>query len=233
MKKRNGCKDLWNSFMYKDASLINGMCCTKSSNIVPKTLISFEEAVILYRKNIKNKNFDFKEDSYIHFYIDDQKFDENNNIWKSPYWFLEIVKHFAGCILPDYSTYTDLPEYERKRNYGRMFAFGNFLKNENINFIHNLRWNYDSLEYCFSGIEEGSVVCIGTVASKLNIFKNRIDFEIGLYKAIEIIKPKIIIVYGSVNISLFKTLEESGIRIIHFRSKMDEVYRRLKNGKAK
>lgn len=228
--KRKGCKDLWNSFMYKDACLENGMCRTKSSNVIPKALVSFEEAIVVYKRNIKDKNFDFKEDSFIHFYIDDQKFDENNNIWKDPYWFLEIVKHFAGCILPDYSTYTDLPEYERKRNYGRMFAFGNFLKNENINFIHNLRWNYDSLDYCFAGIEEGSIVCIGTVASKLNIFENEMDFVIGLYKAIDKIKPKIIIVYGSINISIFKSLEKKGIKIIHFRSIMDCFYRRAKNG---
>lgn len=224
-KVRKGCKDIWNAWMVNGAKFIKGMPVSKSTDELPKELISYEEAMVIYRDNLKKGKRNFKIHAYIHFYIDDYKFDgPNSGVWSKPKQFLRVLSHFDGCIIPDFSTYSDFPEPLRKINYYKMYAYAHWLSSSGYNCIHNLRWNFDSMEYCFAGIVEGSTVCIGTVASKLRNPENRANFEIGLYEAIDVIKPKTIIIYGTSNLSIFKSLKIRGINIIAFKSSTNKYY---------
>lgn len=92
---RAGCQDVWNAYM------VDGCIFSPESDIPfcpcnienpPAELISFEDAKSLYKKEIKAGNTDFKNNAYVHFYIDDQKFDGKQcSIWK------------MDCILRDTS----------------------------------------------------------------------------------------------------------------------------------
>ncbi len=223
-KVRKGCKDIWNAWMVKDAKFVKGMALSKSTDILPSNIISYEEALVIYRENLKKGKKSFKVHAFIHFYIDDYKFDGPSGVWIKPKMFIKVLGHFDGCIAPDFSTYADFPEPLRKFNYYRMFAFAFWLANNGYNCIHNLRWNNDSLDYCFSGIEQGSVVSIGTVASNLRNPVNRMNFEIGLYEAINRIKPKTIIIYGYSNLSILDSLRTRGINVITFQSTINKFF---------
>lgn len=226
---RKGCKDIWNAWMVKDAKFIKGMPLSKSTDKIPTNIISYEEAMIIYRENLKKGKKAFKIHAYIHFYIDDYKFDNPSGIWIKPKNFVKLLSHFDGCIAPDFSTYADFPEPIRKINYYRMYTYAYWLTNSGYNCIHNVRWNADSLDYCFAGIAEGSTISIGTVASKLNNPVNRMNFEIGLYEVVDIIKPKAIIIYGYSNLSILNSLKARGIKIITFKSTMNKFFGGDKN----
>ena len=111
-----------------------------------------------------------------------------------------------------------------------MRAFGNWVSEHNISVINNVRWGTrETWNYCFDGIPKNSVVAIGTAASGLKKSLYRRQFETGLRKMIEIIKPKAIIVFGSVHYDFFNDLKKQGLEIINFPSKTSEVFARRKN----
>lgn len=219
---RSGCHDMWNAFMVKNADFTYGsdipMC--PSSNSVPTNLISYDDAKHIHKSNIKN-NADYHINAFVHFYIDDQKFDgKRNSIWNNPYDALEIIRHFEGAISPDFSTNADFPHPIKCYNTYRMRAFGLFLHNNNIPVINNVRWGTEETwSYCFDGIPHNSIVAIGTVASGLTKTINRPIFATGLFEMVNILHPHTIIVYGSSNYSFFDKLRESGINIVSFQSK--------------
>lgn len=91
-----------------------------------------------------------------------------------------------------------------------MYAFGYWygtICKKNV--IVQARWDYeDSFSYCFDGIKEGDMVCIGTVASGLKKLENRERFEIGLKELIKLKHPPILIIIGTINIPIFKEIEK-------------------------
>lgn len=92
---------------------------------VPLQLISYEDAKAIYKRELDTGVPDYFVNAYIHFYIDDQKFDgKRSSIWLYPDKALEVIKHFAGIITPDFSTNADFPDPIKRYNTYRMRAFG-------------------------------------------------------------------------------------------------------------
>lgn len=228
---RTNLKDIWNAFMVRDATFSANdipLCPTYLPNGLPKKLIAFNDAKDLYNKMIKNGNTSFQVDKFIHFYIDDYWFDKpSDSVWLYPYKALEIIKHFAGIITVDFSTYIDFPKPLILYNTYRMRAFGYWIFTQGIPVINNVRWGFeDSWGYCFDGVDSNSVICIGTVASGIKEVAYRPLFENGLLQLVERLKPHTIIVYGSSNYDIFRLLERRGIRIISFPSKTSEAFKK-------
>lgn len=219
---RSGIQDIWwNAFMVKGANWDKYKIpfCSSIKDEIPKSIITWSEAVTIYNKFSKS-NLNFKSKHYVCFYQDDQKFDGiRKGIWFNPQNALKILKHFAGIITPDFSTYKDFPFFLTGWNTYRMRAFGYWCNKNGINAINNVRWNKNTLDYCFNGIPKHSIICIGTVASRLKYIKNRSDFELYFMKMIEAIEPKIILVYGSSKYNFFNSLWTSGIEIIQYPSR--------------
>lgn len=195
----------------------------------PEKLVSFEEAKSIHKKLVKEKP-DYFVNAYVHFYIDDQKFDgKQSSIWLYPQKALEILCHFAGAISPDFSTFSDFPDALKRYNTYCMRAFGYWLTTQNICVINNVRWNTaESWRYCFDGIPYGSVVAIGTVASGIHKLENRPEFESGLFKMVDVICPSAIIVYGSSKYSFFDALRDRGIEIISFPSSTSLAFKEVR-----
>ena len=220
---RPGCIDLWNAFMVEGAQFTLGtdmpICpCTAKDN--PENLISYDDAKHLHKTKIKSDP-DYHVNAFVHFYIDDQKFDgPKSSIWSKPFASLEILRHFSGAITPDFSTNADFPDGIKRYNTYRMRAFGFWLGKEGIPIINNVRWGTEETwAYCFDGIPYNSTVAIGTVASGIHLLRNRPLFESGLFKLVELLHPHTIIVYGSANYECFRILTDMGIRILSFPSK--------------
>ena len=230
---RKGCTDMWNSFMVKGAKfdpISDIPFCPCTATKAPVKLISYEDAKAIYKKELKAGHKDFFVNAYIHFYIDDQKFDgKRSSIWLYPEEALSIIKHFAGIITPDFSTNADFPDPWKRFNTYRMRAFGIWIANQGIPVINNVRWGtVETWSYCFDGIPQNSMICIGTVASSLQYLENRPLFEYGLSQLIKVLSPKTIIIYGSANYSFIESLKDEGITIISFPSKTAEAFERRK-----
>ncbi len=227
-RSRKGCKDIWNAFMARGAKYtINDIpVCPTTATSLPKQIITWEEAKAIYKREIvKNKDFLF--DAFVCFYIDDYKFDGARGIWSNPRNALKKLRHFSGVISPDFSTYQDFPRPIKIYNTYRMRAFGYWLGKNGLAVINNVRWgSEETWDYCFDGIPENSIVAIGTVGGSPRKHIDRDRFERGLDELIRVLRPCIIIVYGSANYECFKRLDEKGITVLSFPSHTALAFKR-------
>lgn len=231
-KTRTGLKDIWNAFMCDGASWAEHdipICPTIIINL-PSKIITWTEAKTIYKRRIKT-NKSFRDNSFVCFYEDDYKFDGTRaGIWANPKRAISILSHFRGIITPDFSTYQDFPEPLKLYNTFRMRAFGCWAGKRGLEVINNVRWGTEeSYQYCFSGIEPDSVVCIGTVGGspKKRIDRNR--FEEGLNMLMKCLSPRTILIYGSANYPCFTRLRESGAIVREYPSATAQAFR-MKGG---
>lgn len=225
---RNGIKDIWNAYLVEDAGWSSNdipICPTTSSEL-PNRIISYRDAIQIRNKEYKCGNFDFKVNAYVHFWIDDYKFDgEKEGIWSKPEKLLSLLEHFSGAFTPDFSPCADFPDPLCRWNTYRMRAIGYWLGKNGISIINNVRWgNCNTWSYCYDGIEQNSVIAIGSSASNPRIIDNRPLFEEGLLEAARVLKPHTIIVYGGVSSPVFSVLRDQGIRIIAFPSQTCKAF---------
>ena len=225
---RNGLQDMWNAFMVEGAKFSSNdiPLCPTTAIAPPSRMISYDDAKTIHRKELKRGNDDYHVDAFIHFYIDDQKFDgKQSSIWLYPEKALPIIRHFSGLIAPDFSTYADFPEPLKIWNFYRMNSFGYWISTLGIPVISNVRWGTEETwQYCFDGNPRHSMLAIGTVASGIRLLKNRSLFESGLFKMVDLLQPHTIVVYGSADYPCFDSLRECGIHIVSFPSKTSEAF---------
>lgn len=231
---RNGCSDMWNAFMVKGADFVLGSdipICPCTAKDIPKKLISYVDAKHLHKINFI-EDPDYHIDAFVHFYIDDQKFDgPQSSVWLYPYKALGILSHFSGVITVDFSTNADFPDPIKRYNTYRMRAMGRWFGANGISVINNVRWgSEETWDYCFDGIPYNSIIAIGTVASGIHKLENRPDFENGLFQMVERLNPHTIIVYGSSNYDCFLKLADKGILIIPFPSDTSLAFKSRKGG---
>lgn len=214
--KRKGIRDIWwNAFMVKNCrKWCNGDIpeCPTAKVEIPTDLLTWTEAVKIHNK-MKKSYKNYKYDAYICFYLDDYKFDGLHGIWNDYHKAIEIIRHFAGIISPDFSTYKDFPIPLKVWNTYRMRTFGFWCATQGINVINNVRWSPEIIDICFKGIPKNSVICLGVVASDLRHSENWPEYEYYLKKMVRELKPKIILVYGSSRYKFFKDLQKQGIVI--------------------
>ncbi len=215
---RSGCIDIWNAFMVKDAIMTPNdiPVCPTTAMRMPTELITYDVARSLVKKEIQSGNTDFKSSAFVCCYIDDYKFDNSEGIWQKPYKAVEILKHFAGIITPDWSTYADFPYPLKLFNVYRMRAFGYWYGTHlGYEVINNVRWGTsETYSYCFDGIPPKSPVAIGTIASDL---KNPYNFQMfmdGLDELLARINPPAIIIYGSLPAKINEYLEANNVNVI-------------------
>lgn len=229
---RVGCKDIWNAFMTEGASFgkYDIPLCPTTAKDIPKDMITWEEAREIHRKHISKKEKNYFEDVYINWYIDDYKFDSSRGIWHDYTFALSVIKHFAGIITPDFSTYQDFPFSIKIYATYRMRTFGYWIGKHGINVINNVRWGTaDSFEYCFEGIPQNSIISIGTVGGGPRKLIDRDRFEFGLFKMVDILQPHTILVYGFSIGKCFDILRNKGIKIVSYPSRTARFYERGKH----
>ena len=151
--------------------------------VVPEKLLPFDKAMA-------NKDYA----QWVHFYIYDREFER---IWNQPNKYLEILKRYEGVITPDFSLYRDMPLSMQIWNTYRNRAIGYWLKKNGVPIVPNLSWGDErTYEFCFDGIEKCSIVAIGTHGTA----KRKLDryyLEQAVYKLLEKIEPRHIVIYGT------------------------------------
>lgn len=235
-KIKAGCKDIWNSYMVKDAifSEHDIPICPTTAVSVPKEIITYAEAITTLNKHKDKK--DFFSDSYVCFYQHDIGFDGKRGIWAYPKKAYEVLRHFAGIIAPDFSTYQDFPDPLKRWNYYRMNAFGYWYgKLCHKNVIVNCRADFSSnYEYCFDGIQnDESMIAIGTVASELRKKSNQKIFLNWIVKFIRLKRPKSIIIYGFLPNEIKKAFLDLNVKIYVYEARTNKDLKRWKNEQGK
>lgn len=226
---RKGCKDIWNAFMCKGTSYSKNDIpfCPTTAKSIPHTIITWDEAKRIYKKALTRGDAEFFYDAFVCWYIDDYKFDGLHGIWHDCKFVLKVLRHFAGAVTPDFSTYQDFPEPIKIYNTYRMRAFGCWLGRNGIKVINNVRWGTpETWRYCFDGIQKNSIVAIGTVGGSPRKLIDRKRFEEGLNELVRVLAPHTIIVYGSANYTCFDKLINQGIKVVSYPSHTASAFER-------
>ena len=224
---RPGCKDIWNAFMVDGASFgkYDVPFCPTTATHIPVHQVTWEEAKQIHKKHIAKKEYDYHENAFVNWYLDDYKFDGVRGIWHDYNFALEVLHHFSGAITPDFSTNQDFPEAIKIYATYRMRAYGYWLGRNGIPVINNVRWGTpETFSYCFEGIPDDSIVAIGTVGGGPRKLVDRGRFETGLYKMVEVLRPHTILVYGSANGTCFDNLRTQEIQVVSYQSKTAIVF---------
>ena len=125
---RSGCPDVFNAFLVKNAIYDGALEIPRIGTVedLPKKLVVFSKA-------LKSTEYE----AWVHFYEDDAAFER---LWKNPRKYLQILKRFKGVIAPDFSLYRDMPLVMQLWNIYRSHAIANWLQENGIPVIANVRF---------------------------------------------------------------------------------------------
>lgn len=132
----------------------------------------------------------------VHFFLYDYNFE---NIWKTPEKFVELLSKYKGVLTPDFSMYTEMPYAVQIYNIFRNRWCGAYLASKGIRIIPTVSWSdKGSFDFCFKGIEKGSVVAVSTYMfhESDNHAEQKELFMDGYNKMLEEIEPSKIICYS-------------------------------------
>lgn len=231
---RPGLHDLWNAKLYEGADWTEfdnpKVSCTAAQP--PDAIISWHDAKHFHKKRIADGEYDYHANAFIHCCSDDQKFDgDREGIWKKWEHFFEVASHFSGITGIDFSTNADFPEPLKRYQFHKMRAIEHGAIHRSIPVIPNARWGTpETWGYCFDGLPESSVLCIGVVGSGLKKIENRPVFEEGIRELVRQKKPYAIVVIGSTNYQIFRELEDEGIVIYQYDGETEAFFKMKGNG---
>lgn len=126
----------------------------------------------------------------IHFFTQDWLF---SAVYEKPEAALERLEQYYAVFTPDFSLYADMPIALQIYNTFKSRWCGAFWQKHGLTVIPTLNWSTpDSFEFCFDGIERGSVVAVSTYYAE----DYEKEFMLGYKKMLEVIQPSAVLCYG-------------------------------------
>lgn len=137
----------------------------------------------------------------LHFFIDDYQFDR---LWRNPAAYIDMFKSYRYICSPDYSLFLDHPLAVQIWNTYKKQALGAFYQHHGIDVIPTVSWSDErSYDWCFDGIEVGSIVACSSVGCLKNKEAKELFIK-GFEEMINRLKPKQILMNGKLPIELNK-----------------------------
>lgn len=166
------------------------------SEIPPEKIMPFDKAL------------NFKGDLskiFICTYARDRSFER---VRRCPKKYLKFFKRCAGMIGFDFSVHSDMPIIKQKSQMNDNLSLSYFFGKHDIKLIPNIRYGVDELADEFlSAIPKHTLIAVGAHGFIKEKYKKAEWFWF-LKKIIEVLEPSGIIVYGSLNGSLFKCFKQ-------------------------
>lgn len=126
------------------------------------------------------------EQSLISTFLDDYILER---YWNDPKKYIEYFKKAKYVMSPDFSLLIGMPKPMQMWNVYRNRLVGYIWQTAGINVIPTISWSdKSSFEYCFEGVEIGSVVAVSNIGCRNEDHKT--FFDAGFNEMIQRIKPK-------------------------------------------
>lgn len=126
----------------------------------------------------------------VHFFVDDYRF---NGIYVNPQKSLHKYSQYAFLLTPDYSTYVEMYPWRQLESIAHSRWCGAYWQSKGLLVIPTISWSTARCyEFCFDGIEKGSIVAIGMNGCK----RNKKGFLLGYEAMLKRIEPEAIICFG-------------------------------------
>lgn len=128
---------------------------------------------------------------FVHFFLDDYKFEV---MWNNPEPRIDKLRQYRGVLSPQFSTYYTMPLALQLYNTFRSRWCGAYFQQHGLTVIPTISWGLpDSYDFCFEGIERGSIVAVSTIGVR----DEKQYFISGYNEMMRSISPSVIICYGS------------------------------------
>ena len=235
LKKCSNVKDVFGAFLVEGATYAG-----KYDMPVVKTNIDkLPDYLESYQKAGRNKVI--LPGTALHFYAFDYIFDGEHGVWNSLIRGIEFKRGFNlnklegydYIIVPDLSLYGDMPISMQIWNTYRARVIAYALQKLGYKVIINARWtNENSFEFCFDGIEHGSIVAVGSYGCS-KALADRHLFDRGLEELIKKISPECIIFYGTVTSSAKAILDKYSQEYVTFVPDTTSAMENYKHGDEK
>ena len=158
--------------------------------IVRKNELDTEAVDLICYTDIKTNDIDENKKKGVHFFIDDYRMEGlYYNYDKS----LTRLSQYKFLLTPDYSLYADMPKAVQLFNVFRNRWVGAYWQSKGITVIPTVSWSDSaSYEFCFDGIENGSIVAVGMIGCK----RNKTAFMRGFDAMVKRLNPSAVICLG-------------------------------------
>lgn len=156
--------------------------------IIKKQDIDVNKINFLSYVNVKNNDTENK-DKTIHFFTYDWKFDK---VYKNPNEELEKLKQYYCLLSPDFSLFTNMPLALQIESVFKNRWCGAYWQSKGLKVIPTISWGDEkSFEFCFDGVEEGSIVAVCTYYRE----NCEEEFMLGYNEMLKRIKPSLVLCY--------------------------------------
>lgn len=157
---------------------------------IKKQQIDIDKIELLnYTKTKANDNEN--KNKTIHFFTYDWLFDK---VYEKPELALEKLDQYFALLTPEFSMYKDMPLARQIDSVFKNRWCGAYWQKQGMTIIPTVSWgSIPSMEFCFDGIEKGSIVAVSTYTRE----DNKNGFMLGYNKMLEIIDPSAVICYGT------------------------------------
>lgn len=103
-------------------------------------------------------------DKSIHFFMDDNKF---QCVWNNPERYIKKLSQYKYVMSPDFSMYTNMPLPSQIWNVFRRRWCSAYWQSNGLTVIPSVTWSDErSFDFCFDGIEKGSILSVSTIGSR-------------------------------------------------------------------
>lgn len=144
--------------------------------------------LISYADTRKNDN-NINKNKGVHFFVDDYRFE---GIYNNPDKSLSKLSQYNYLCTPDFSIYSEMDTWRKIENIAKNRWVGCYWQEHGLKVIPTISWGTSStFDYCFDGVEKGSIVAISTLGCK----KAKRNFLLGFYEMIKRIQPSAIICF--------------------------------------
>lgn len=187
-----------NEFLYNGNSVgqYNTPLIRKQNIDISK--IKFLSYVNTKKEDNENKN------KTIHFFTYDWKFEK---VYKNAEEELEKLKQYYCLLSPDFSIFTNMPKALQIESVFKNRWCGAYWQSLGLRVIPTVSWgDENSFEFCFDGIEEGSIVAVCTYYRE----NCEEEFMLGYNEMLKRIKPSTIICYDEP----FKSMKGNVIELL-------------------
>ncbi len=134
-----------------------------------------------------------EKDRAVHMFLDDYQIER---LWGSPEQYVDKLMEFDCIFTPDFSLYSDMPIAMQIWNTYRSRLVGQIMQDYGIKVVPTVSWGLpETFDFCFDGIEEGSICVVSTIGVKKDEEATKI-WRDGMDEMIKRIKPYAIWCYG-------------------------------------
>jgi len=159
--------------------------------IIRKNELDLSNVDLICYTDIKTNDITENKTKGVHFFVDDYRMESlYYNFDKS----FSRLSQYKFLLSPDYSLYADMPKAIQLFNVFRSRWCGAYWQSKNCIVIPTISWSdATSFDFCFDGVENGSIVAVGMIGCK----KNRKGFLYGYNAMLDKINPSAIICLGN------------------------------------